>query len=276
MEPFPADSLVDATDSAVLVDGAALNEERQVESDAGSLFGTAPLVQQGSLTDMTVAAVLGSLWREQASGALLIRCDRVKKIIYLRQGNAYDVRSNRVSECLGQLLVKERMITAEQCEGSIAQMKLTGQQQGEILVRMGAITTRNLEFALELQLESKLFDAFSWTDGDYRFNTTAELPETEVRLEWQGASVVVEGIRRSFDEKRLRQCIAPLMDKRLRWRRAAPQFSTLGFAPPETAAALRLTLPNTPRTLLRSLEIEQTQALRIVYCLMALDLFLAA
>jgi hypothetical protein len=205
MEPARGDDLIDATEDAVLVDDEALHEQRQVETDSRSLFGTQALAQFGSLSEVPVAAVLGSLWREQANGALLIRRDKVKKIIYVREGSAYNVRSNLVSECLGQLLVRQRMITTAQCEASINQMKGTRQQQGEILVKMGAITTRNLAYALEVQLENKLFDAFSWSRGDYRFNASAELVETGVHIEWKGAILVVEGIRRAFDDKRLRQ-----------------------------------------------------------------------
>jgi len=276
MERRPADELIDATESAVLVDEAALNEKRQVETEAGVAFHTGGARVSGTFADIPIAGVLGRLWRERASGALLARRDQVKKIIYLRQGNATNVRSNLVSECLGQLLVKERIISAAQCEASIASMKKSREPQGEILTKMGAITAGNLQFALELQLENKLFEPFSWTTGEYRFDAGAEPVESNVRIEWQGAAVIVEGIRRSFDEKRLLVCMDPVMDARMRWRGVVPSFPTLGFTPPESAAALKLILPASPRAMIGRMRCAKIVALRVIYGLIALEQMLPA
>ena len=49
----------------------------------------------------------------------------------------------------------------------------SGRRQGEILVEMRCITQKNLEFALELQFETKLYETFLWTSGEYRFNAAA-------------------------------------------------------------------------------------------------------
>src|SRR5690242_1555245 len=84
-----AEDLIDATDSAVLVDDGALEEKRQVEQDAQSEFATGELYVRGILRESPVPSVLGRLWRRQESGALLIRHESLKKIIYIRHGNPF-------------------------------------------------------------------------------------------------------------------------------------------------------------------------------------------
>ena len=173
-------------------------------------------ILQGQIAHTHVAVVLGHLWRQQQSGALLLRQERVRKIIYIRKGSAFWVKSNRTSECLGQVLVRERLITEAQCRESLLRMRETRQRQGEILVDMHAITHKNLEVALEIQLETKLFDTFSWDQGDFRFNREARLPQGGVALEWSGPALVVEGIRRHIGEIRLREFMTPILDVPIR------------------------------------------------------------
>ena len=48
-------------------------------------------------------------------------------------------------------------------------MQKEKRHQGEILVEMGALSPFNLERALVEQVEAKLFEMFSWSDGKFMF-----------------------------------------------------------------------------------------------------------
>lgn len=255
-----------------LVDEAAKKEKAQVEREASRGFRPSALVQRGNLHQTHVAALLGQLWRHRQSGALLLRSDRAKKIVYVRNGQVYAVKSNLIGECLGQLLVKERLITADECATSIATMRKTGQRQGEILVSMGAITQGNLVFALEMQLETKLFEIFHWSRGEYRFNPASQLPAAELEPGWSGAGVVLEGIRRALDETELRRLMRPVFDVPLTRSPGHADFHELGFTPQEAHAIESLTLPEATETLLTRMGLTPADALRVVYSLVALQL----
>ena len=54
------------------------------------------------------------------------------------------VKSNRLSECLGRVMVRERMISEAECEESLKRMKASGRQQGTVLIEMGCISPHNL------------------------------------------------------------------------------------------------------------------------------------
>lgn len=259
-----------------LVEPQARQEKVEVEAEARASFRPSAFLMQGSIKRTPVAAVLGKLWHDGASGALLLRNDKVKKIIHLNKGAVHSVKSNLVSECLGRLLVRERLISAEQCQESIQQMKETNKRQGELLVQMGCITQRNLAFALEMQLETKIFDVFHWDSGEYRFNPSVALPPAEVELEWQGAALVVEGIRRAFNETRLRALMVPILDVPLAFREAHVDLAPLKLTSVEQNAAAALRSGHTTRELLDGSPADPPDALRVVYTLIALDLLIPA
>ena len=158
----------------------------------------------GDLKDTAFPRLMHRLHRERMTGALLLRREKMKKIVYFRDGYPASVKSNLLNECLGRILVEEQIITEKQCQESIRQMQRSKRQQGTILIEMGGISPHNLNWALQQQLETKLFDIFSWPNGEYRFSTQAEVPAATIQLEATPAELIYEGIRRRFDPDRLR------------------------------------------------------------------------
>lgn len=194
---------------AKLKDLAALSdlaEVKSVESDSQVRFRGAALVR-GDLRDTGFAEVLSELHRWRATGALLLEHPPVKKLVWLKEGAPVFVRSNLLAEALGQILVRERMITLAECEEGLRRMHESNRQLGTELIEMGCISPANLAYALQLQVEDKLFDVFSWAEGTYRFNPRAEMPAMQVALELTPAKTLLEGIKRSYDDARARQAL---------------------------------------------------------------------
>lgn len=111
------------------------------------------------------------------------------------------------------MLVAEKMITPEECEHSLERMRETRRQQGTVLIELGSISPQNLVFGLELQLQTKLFDVFGWTAGEYLFKVDAKMPSEVVRLELSNAALIAEGVRRMWDMERLLTALAPHIDR---------------------------------------------------------------
>jgi DNA-binding response OmpR family regulator len=185
---------------------ADLEEQRSVESDSQARFRGAMLVR-GNLRETAFAEVLAQLHRWRATGALLLRKEPIKKLVYLREGAPNYVRSNLLNETLGHVLVRERMITQEECEESVRRMTAAKRQQGTTLIEMGCISPANLAFALQLQLELKLFDLFTWPEGEYQFNPRAEAPPAQVAIELTPARILFDGIRQHYDEARVKKSL---------------------------------------------------------------------
>jgi two-component system OmpR family response regulator len=198
------------------VDADQKRERRSVEHEAKSV-GTGDADLHGSLARQPFAHVLQRIYAGRLSGALVLTSDKadkktgekIKKIVYVQNGYPIAARSNDPSECLGQILLQQRTISAETLAESLRQMKASKKKQGELLVEMGAISPYNLSRALVVQMEAKLLEVFSWRDGRFAFKKGQPSHDQPVRLERSPAALILEGIRRSYDAERMRSVLEP-------------------------------------------------------------------
>ena len=160
---------------------------------------------RGDLKEHPISEVLARLDRSKATGALLLRREKIKKIAYFREGIPHSIKGNLLSECLGPVMVKEKLITDAEYEESLRRMMSGGKRQGAVLVEMGCISPHNLHYALQLQMRAKLFEIFSWESGDFQFNQGGSLPAESTPLELSTLATIYEGTRRGFSEERLRK-----------------------------------------------------------------------
>ncbi len=184
-------------------------EQAEVEQHSEEFRAVA---RRGNLKETFIGELLAELYRERSSGALLVKKDRLKKIVYMKGGYPVFVKSNLLNECLGKIMVREKMINEKECEESITRMKESGRQQGTVLIEMGCISPHNLQYALQIQLESKLFDLFGWEDGDFQFNPKTVVPPNTVSLDNSTAALIYEGIRKYLKRDRLRAFLDPFLD----------------------------------------------------------------
>jgi DNA-binding response OmpR family regulator len=210
-------------------------EKREVERAAARVAEKpAAAEQRGNLKRTPFPRLLARLDRQRATGGLFLLRDKIKKIVYFRDGRATFIKSNVLDECLGRVLVRERMITESECEESVRRMKAQKRQQGSVLIEMGVISPHNLRYGLELQLGAKLFDVFAWTEGEFVFRGDVPLPQDVIGLDLSTAQVVLEGVRRAWTSDRLEAALAGLGEQHLA-PAADPElrFQELDLAPAE-------------------------------------------
>ena len=176
-------------------------EKRDVERTARSLEN-ADADLRGTLKRTPFARLLQRLFAHRETGSLLLMRENTKKIVAFAAGYPVSVRSNVLDECLGQILLGQRLISNEALQDSLRRMKAEKRHQGEILVEMGVLSPYNLSRALIEQVEAKLFEIFTWTDGQYMFKQGEESQGEALRLERSPAALILEGIRRHYDEER--------------------------------------------------------------------------
>ncbi len=160
------------------------------------------------IKDKSFAQIVADAYRTRFGGAVRLRRGNVKKIVYFREGTPELVKSNLLVECLGRVLVKEKMISEAECEESLKRMKASKRMQGTVLIEMGCISPHNLQHSLVLQLQHKVWDAFSWDDGEYQFIPDAPLPAEPLSIGMTCAQLIHEGVKRTYDEKRLARAFA--------------------------------------------------------------------
>ncbi|MBN2493670.1 MAG: DnaJ domain-containing protein [Deltaproteobacteria bacterium] len=191
-----------------LVAPAARIESREVERDARAFEGS----WEDELDRIPFPEVLARLRRQRANGSLLLRSGKRKKIVSLRDGEPIQVRSNRLQDCLGQLLVRARMISESDCARSLALMEESGRRQGSVLLEMGCISPNTLKRALEKQFLLKLLDVFTWKDGAFKFKPSDQPPAQHVPGESSLVSVLRAGIRKGFSRARIESLLGERLD----------------------------------------------------------------
>jgi DNA-binding response OmpR family regulator/curved DNA-binding protein CbpA len=197
---------------AAAADSEQKREKRAVETTAKH-FADGESELHGSLARRPFARVLQRMYSGRMSGALLLARGTTKKIVNFDEGYPVSIRSNMLSECLGQILLEQRLISENTLEDSLRRMKETHKHQGEVLVAMGALSPYNLSRALMLQMESKLLEIFSWTNGDFMFKKGLSRQDAPMRLERTPAALILEGIRRHYDAERIHRVLEPLSGK---------------------------------------------------------------
>lgn len=196
------------TPAQALVDDSQKQEKREVERVVRRRPPENAV--RGNLRRTPFPRLIAQLHKQRATGGLFLLRDKIKKIVYFWDGHPTFIKSNMLDECLGRVLVRERMITESECEESVRRMKAQRRQQGSVLIEMGVISPHNLRFGLELQLQVKLFDIFDWAEGEYVFRPDVPLAAEVIALDMPCAQIILEGIRRAYQHDRLRSAIEAL------------------------------------------------------------------
>jgi CheY-like chemotaxis protein len=201
-EPGPADFLADR---------ASHVEKRHVER-ATEKAQAGQVELRGNLASASFPMLLHRLYGMRATGALFLLSGRIKKIVYFNEGHPTYIKSNRLSECLGKILVREGMISEIQCKQSLRKMAESVRQQGTVLIEMGVITPHDLVVGLVRQLRGKLMDIFTWTRGEYLFKSEAQVPSEIIRLDVSNATLIADGVRTCWDSERIEKALQPFMN----------------------------------------------------------------
>lgn len=225
----------------------------------------------GTLGRQSFASVLKQLFLEQRTGALLVVRDGTKKIVYVEKGYPVGVRSNALSECLGQILLARKRITIPALKKSLERMKREKRQQGEILVSMGVLSPHGLDEALQEQTEAKLLDLFGWEAGNFVFKDGWKADGVPTGLHRATAVLIFDGVRRHYNDERRDYLLAmhagkylvPTSEPRLRLQEMSPEPADqqlIGRADGSRTIEEILNLPPVPRDRARSLVVAMIEA----------------
>jgi hypothetical protein len=152
------------------------------------------LPTKGSLKRTPFAKLMRALGRASATGSLYLLKDDTKKVVFFQDGTPVFVRSNVLEECLGQILAAEGLITQGQCDQTLEAIRRTGKKQGELLVEMGILSQGNLRYGLEAQLQRKLFDIFTWSEGRFQFKPGPGKKEHSLGLDTNTPALIAGGV----------------------------------------------------------------------------------
>lgn len=168
---------------------------------------------KGTLRRSPFPKLVRQLARTKSTGSLYLLNGKTKKVVFFDHGEPVSVRSNVTTECLGQILAREGLITQAQCDQTLESIRRTGKKQGELLIEMGILSEGNLRYGLEAQLRHKLFDIFSWDDGRYQYKPDIRGDDYGLRFNTDAQGLILTALLETADESRALAALQPYADR---------------------------------------------------------------
>ena len=93
----------------------------------------------------------------------------------------------------------------------IQSRRAPGTKLGQILIEIGAITARELERQVRLQIEAVIFELMSWREGFFSFEEGAGDPGAELAMKISTDALLMEGARRIDEWSRIADKVPSLL-----------------------------------------------------------------
>jgi hypothetical protein len=162
---------------------------------------------EGPLQDIGIHDVFQLLDLTRKSGKLRVHSPARGSDgqVFFQSGAVVHATMRDNPHTLGVLLLKAGRVTEAQLrEATSAQRRGDRRRLGEILVAQGSATRRDVYRAMRIQIESVVFELFSWKEGSISF-TDGEMtdldPDAEIRVSTE--SLLMEGARRIDEWSRM-------------------------------------------------------------------------
>jgi tetratricopeptide (TPR) repeat protein len=163
---------------------------------------------EGPLRELGIQDVLQLLDLARKTGILTVRSERFNDevVITFDQGQIVGVARRLSPRRLGQLLLRSGKLTERELARALAlQREDPSQRLGRILLELGSVTEAELRRQLVFQLEESVYELMDWDEGHFRFEegpaplSSGSEDAVRVRVE----SLLMEGARRIDEWSRL-------------------------------------------------------------------------
>jgi hypothetical protein len=165
----------------------------------------------GNLRTMDLPEVLQWIASARKTGTLHLERRSIQKRIYFQGGAIYTSWSNDPRESLGQILVRERLITEEQLFKAMLSCEQKGGLLGVLLVGDGTVSEEDVRRVLRIKAEESIYDLFLWPEGKFEFKDGETTGDDLIPIELDVTSAIMEGVRRVDEWGRIRT-VFPTMD----------------------------------------------------------------
>jgi hypothetical protein len=185
---------------------------------------------EGALAELSLQDVLQLLELAHKTGVLTIRSDQLndEAIVHFTRGAIVFAVRRRSTRRLGQLLIRAGKLTQREVDRALELQRLDPSRRlAEILLEMGSITEEELEQQLRFQMEETIYEVMPWSDGYFKFEERKELADQRLLARVRVESLLMEGARRIDEWARLEAkvsgpdavpCLAPTpTPSRRRW-----------------------------------------------------------
>jgi hypothetical protein len=162
---------------------------------------------EGPLQDIGIHDVFQLLDLARKSGTLRVHSAArgSEGHVYFQSGAVVHATMRDNPHVLGVLLLKAGKLSESQLrEATSAQRRGDKRRLGEILVAQGTVTRRDVDRSMRLQIESVVFELFSWKEGTFSFTDgDASDVDADAAIRVSTESLLMEGARRIDEWSRM-------------------------------------------------------------------------
>src|SRR6185436_4496663 len=156
----------------------------------------------GDLEVFGIANLLQLLSSAESYGFLTISKESDSKVIHFTPDGIHLLRGVRLTNPLGEILVRIGILTRERLEIVLEDQRRSGKRLGDHVVDAGILTREALGSALREQVAEEIYDLFTWSDCAFEFVESGADPSTEdpgplheVVLDANVMSIMIEAAR---------------------------------------------------------------------------------
>jgi tetratricopeptide (TPR) repeat protein len=161
---------------------------------------------EGPLEELSIQDVLQLLELAHKTGVLTVRSDRLndEAILHFGKGAIVFAVRRRSTRRLGQLLIRAGKLTQRELDRALdIQRTDPTRRLAEILLEMGSIGEEELERQLRFQMEETVFEIMAWGEGYFKFEERGEIGDQRLLARVRVESLLMEGARRIDEWTRL-------------------------------------------------------------------------
>jgi tetratricopeptide (TPR) repeat protein len=161
---------------------------------------------EGPLAELSIQDVLQLLELAHKTGVLTIRSDRLndEAIVHFNRGAIVFAVRRRSTRRLGQLLIRAGKLTQRELDRALEIQRTDPTRRlAEILLEMGSAGEEELERQLRFQMEETIYELMPWDDGYFKFEERTEFSEQRLFARVRVESLLMEGARRIDEWARL-------------------------------------------------------------------------
>lgn len=161
---------------------------------------------EGPLQELSIQDVLQLLDLAHKTGVLTIRSESLddEAIVHFSKGAIVFAVRRRSTRRLGQMLIRSGKLTQRELDSALEQQRRDPTRRlAEILLEMGSISEEELEKQLRFQMEETIYEVMAWTEGYFKFEERAEIAQNRLLARVRVESLLMEGARRIDEWTRL-------------------------------------------------------------------------
>jgi curved DNA-binding protein CbpA len=165
----------------------------------------------GEIAEGVLPELLRGLYVGRRSGMLRLGRGDEEQSLRFRGGHIVNAHTNVVEDRLGEMLVRRGLLSQKDLERATEVVIRDKRRLGEVLSELGLLDTNGLEDAIAFHVHEMLARLFAWPDGVYTFKDEAHEPSAgEVTLKLSTGELILEAVRAVKDPDVVRYALGDI------------------------------------------------------------------